>query len=487
MEHYDTNYGILDYDTFTKRLRKLNYNSDNNVSVYREAPIGRTRCGFDIEHFRIGNGPVRLVYAAGMSGSEIIGVDYVLTLMENIAKGNGVFRDFDPSMYTIDFLPCLNPEGYFTTTYALQSATKNKSLEKFASMYNIAYLKDDENVMIINKCIQEVFKGAGINVEKSNRIIDLFWRMYRGKEIKYFDLYNFLSINIDSDRIEEDLDNVLNKWKTDRNFVIPEKKWHYRLFKGLNINCIPMSDNRFNKLRGNLYRLYGDSSCIESLACFNANSVGVDLNSNSLEEYNSMLSRRSIQGDIYGYGRDNDLLISEPSPLGAPSNNMEEKFELEPENVALVNFISTLGNDNNLFMFIGGTGNSLYVYPYSLDALAGLDEKTKEIIYYTNNKLASTYANELGSAREELTGKNKPCMISAYNGEIYGVKDLIRNNFHTTMLLQLGLPGGNPLAPYKDKKEYEDTMIANMIANKKLIGAILRVDRLNDVSKGFTM
>ena len=118
--------------------------------------------------------------------------------------------------------------------------------------------------------------------------------MYRGKEIKYFDLYNFLSINVDSDRIEEDLDNVLSKWKTDRNFVIPEKKWHYRLFKGLNINCIPMSDNRFNKLRGNLYRLYGDSSCIESLACFNANSVGVDLNSNSLELDNASFKKEEI-------------------------------------------------------------------------------------------------------------------------------------------------------------------------------------------------
>ena len=490
MEHYDVNYGILNYSKFYDRLRNLSLNGENSVSIYREDPIGKTRCGFNIEHYRVGDGPVHIVFAAGENGSEIIGVDYIITLMENLAKGNGVFKDFDPNIYTIDFLPCLNPEGYFTTTYAISDTLKDKNdeeIEKFSFMYSMAYLKDDENIMVVNKCILEVVKNANMNVEKATKLSDLFWRMYKGKEIKYDDIVNFLSINVSIDNIEDIVLDVLKKWHFDSEFTISEKKWHYRLFKNLNIDCIPEIDERHVMLKNNLLELYRGNKLYESLIGFNANSVGVDLSKNNEVNYNSMKAKRSCQGEIYGYGRDNDILISDPSALGAPNYDMDSDFKLEPENMAIINFISSLSGENNLFMFCGGTGNSLYIYPYALDELVNKDEKTKQIMFYTNNKLASTFANELGEAREDLMGTNKLCTISAYNDDVNGVKDLIRRNFNTTMLLQLSLGTGNPLGAYKDKKMYEANMIANMVACKKLMGSLVRLDRLNDVSKGFTM
>ena len=94
MVDYNIQYGILDYNSFYKRLNNLCLNGENSYSVYKEPPLGKSKCGFNIEHFRIGNGPIKLVYAGGLKGDELIGVDFIITLMENIAKGNGLFKDF---------------------------------------------------------------------------------------------------------------------------------------------------------------------------------------------------------------------------------------------------------------------------------------------------------------------------------------------------------------------------------------------------------
>ena len=484
MAEYDTRYGILDYDSFYNRLNNLCLNGEYSNSIYKEPSLGKTKCGFSIEHYRVGNGPIRLVYAAGLGGNEIIGVDFVITLMENIAKGNGVFKDFDPSVYTIDFLPCLNPEGYFTTTYAIKSVTKDmddNALAKFCTMYQKAFHKDDENVLVVNKCIEEVLKNVN-DIENSNRLSDMFWRLYGKNDICYEDLLNFLSINVHYDDIEGCIKKVLNKWKFDIDFKISSTKWHYRLFNNVNLDCIPSLDNKHNNLKESLASLYEKCNApFESLACFNANSNGVDLDKNSIINYEKMRSLRSKQSVVYGYGRDNSLLISEPSPIGCPNYDMDADFKFEPELIALLKFIDSIDNCN-LFMFCGGSGNSLYVYPYDLDSIIDLDDKNKKMRYFSNSKLATSYANEVGNSLEKSTSINKPCKVSSYNGVIDGVKDAIRFKSNSTMLLQISSFGGNPIAPYKDIDLYKANMISHLCACKRLMSSILRLDRLTDMT-----
>ena len=59
----------------------------------------------------------------GAHGNEIISVDFVTQLMQNLALGNN-FDNFDPEIFTIDFIPVQNPEGFAVTTYALDSVMK---------------------------------------------------------------------------------------------------------------------------------------------------------------------------------------------------------------------------------------------------------------------------------------------------------------------------------------------------------------------------
>ena len=110
---YNIRYEILDYNSYYERLASIVNNSQNRFSVTRHEPIGQSKCGFDIEHFSIGTGPMHIVYMGGAHGNEIISVDYVTQLMENIALGNGDYETFDPSIFTLDFIPCQNPEGFF--------------------------------------------------------------------------------------------------------------------------------------------------------------------------------------------------------------------------------------------------------------------------------------------------------------------------------------------------------------------------------------
>ena len=484
MAKYDIKYGILDYDSFYKRLNNLCLNGEQSNSIYKESSLGKSKSGFSIEHYRVGNGPIRLVCAAGLKGDELIGVDYVITLMENIAKGNGVFKDFVPNVYPIDFLPCLNPDGFFTSTYALRSVTNGMSdneLAKFCDMYQKAYLKDDENVFVINKCIEEVVKEAE-SVEDVNRLIDMFWRLYGNKDIGYNDLIDFLSINVHYDDIEECIKKVLKKWKYKLDFKVYSTKWHYRLFNKINIDCIPSLDGKHNTLKNNIKSLYKKCNApYETLACFSANSNGVNLDNNTLSNYNRVKNLRNKQGVVYGYGRSNKLLVSEPGPLGAPNYDMDKEFMLEPELVALNRFVDSLDNCN-LFMFYGGSGNSLYVYPYDLDSIINLDDKKKKMRYFSNSKLATSYANEIGNVFEEYTSNNKPCKISSYVGDIDGFKDVIRNKSNATMLLQISSFGGNPIAPYKDIELYKTNMISHLSAFKRLMSGILRLDRLTDMT-----
>ena len=130
MSNYEVKYEILDYNKFYNRLDNICTNPANKFKVERLTPIGQTKCGFDIEHFQIGNGPVHIVYMGGCHGNEIIGVDYVTQLMSNIALGLGEYENFDTNLYSIEFIPCQNPEGFFTTTYALSSYMKDMNDEE---------------------------------------------------------------------------------------------------------------------------------------------------------------------------------------------------------------------------------------------------------------------------------------------------------------------------------------------------------------------
>ena len=138
---------FLDYETYNQKLNEL-VKKDFPNPIKKEEPIAYTSCGFPVDHFKIGNGNKHITVMAGTHGTEIIGIDFVLKLMENIAKNKSLNKNF-----TIDFIPCQNPEGFIIVTMPLKKYIKD--LEKDALKYYEAYKKDDINIIKINKIIKD--------------------------------------------------------------------------------------------------------------------------------------------------------------------------------------------------------------------------------------------------------------------------------------------------------------------------------------------
>ena len=192
---YNIDYEILSYPKYIKRLNKILNNPDNVYPVEKLENLGYTSCGFPIEHYKIGKGPIHVTYMGGAHGNEIIGVDFVTQLMQNLSLGKGTFRNFNPAIYTIDFIPCQNPEGYFTTTYALEQLMGNmthQEIEAFSKKYWSCYREDDIKVNKVNK-ILNAFVTEFSNAGTKEDITNFFWQKFLNKNITLDSMKEFLS------------------------------------------------------------------------------------------------------------------------------------------------------------------------------------------------------------------------------------------------------------------------------------------------------
>lgn len=469
MSNYDIKYEIIDYKRFYQRIEELCHNVDNRVTFTRETPIGLTRCGFAIEHLKTGNGPVHITYAAGIRGDEVSGVNYIFEMMNSIAKGNGCFEDFDPGLYTIDFLPCLNPEGYFTTTYAIKDRTKDMSeydFEQFARMYESACVLDDKNVFAIDKCIKVVFeKCQNRGGDTVDKLTSMFWRLNKGKDIHYVDLINYLAINTDVEDIESIVDGELRKWKIDKDFVIGSVKYHDKLFAGTNLDCIPMFDQKHIALKMQISKLYQDGNFdFGTLSTFGANSNGVNLTNNNEVFFNRV---NGVTRPMFGYGKYNNVCISIPGPYGVPGIGNE--FEMEPEHKSLKRFISDGGD---MFVYCSGTGDSIYSYRKDY---SNLDEYSRQLRESFDMKMVNAYKSGVWSSRKVAPHSG------VYPLDIIGIKKDIRDMYDNSFMIQFGL-GANPLGFHFNKEKYISDMISYMEGNKDLMSIALEYYRVNHLT-----
>lgn len=491
MNTYNIKYEILDYNKLKNRLNSIVQNENNIYPVTVHNPIGQTKCGFDIEHYSIGNGPKHIVYMGCAHGNEIISTDYVTQLMENIALGNGDYKDFDPNEFTLDFIPCQNPEGFYTTTYALNSIMKDMNeteIEAFSKKYWAAYRQDDINVQAVNYIITSFCEKFSLLDNKAN-LIKLFWQQSISKEITPNYIIAFLEqiYSLDSENIKE---LVIEKWneKLSGKAMIPADKLHHTIFKGINIDCIPEIDEKHKKLKEALKNIYSSGKFpIETLANFFANSSGINLNDNNEYYHNEIKNRVAKEGPIYANLRDNNILKSIPGPIGTPSADLEQPFEYAPENKALLNFLAEQDSKNKNYAFfnIHGTGGLLYLYPVADDDLeqAHSEGVTRNFNFFINNRLATEYTKATGQEYEEKTGINNPYKTMGYPDRITGVGDLLRKKYTASFILELSKMGGNPIAPYGDRQgNYNITMTANMHANMKFLTTLLTIEHLYDTS-----
>lgn len=488
MENYKIKYEILDYDKYHDRLNKIVENPRNLFPVRKEKDLGESSCGFKIEHYTIGNGPKHIVYMAGTHGNEIIGVDYITQLMENVALGNGSYSDFDPNEYTLDFIPCQNPEGFYITTYALKSFFQNKTeeeIEQFCKNYYLAYREDDKNAMNTNQIIKNSLKELGLQ-KKEKEIINKFWLINRNKEIDFETILAFFKefLGIESEELRT---KITKEWQDlFQDKKIPALKKHLEIFKGISVSCIPERDENHKKLRNALQKLYGSNLFpIETLATFFANAKGVNLNDNNEFYYEELRARKESEQAILGNLRDNNLIKSEPGPIGTASENLSDPFKQEQENEIILDFIKELDVKGQIYGFfnIHSTGGLLYIYPvFENDAdMAHKEGVERDFTFYINNRLGTEYTSSIGKYYEQETGTYSPYTLTSHPDRITGLGDYFRKNYIAAFLLELSKMGGNPIGPYGDKEgNFKNTMIANMEANSRFLKILPTVRYLYD-------
>ncbi len=489
---YSIDYEILNYDSYNERLNKILNNPNNKHRVIKDENLGYTSCGFPIEHYKIGNGPIHITYMSGAHGNEIIGVDFVTQLMKNLALGNGDFESFDSEKFTIDFIPCQNPEGFYTTTYALSQIIEgmdDEKIEKFSKEYWQLYRNDDINVNKVNKVLYSVFDVLNLPIQK----IDLnrqFWKENAKNPIDAGTIINFYTKNYNISK-ENIISIVDENWKL--NFVdtisFNNKREHTEVFKDVDLKKFPETTEAHVKLKNKLLKMYENNKFpMGTLANFFANSDGINLNDNNPYFYKIISERIENEKEVYGNIRDNHIIRSIPGPLGLPNYDMNKDFEYSLENVAIMKYIEKQYSlcENFAFFNCHGTGGMLYTYPYSDDEELS-KENGRDFNFYINSRIATDYTKQIGNIYEKFTGKNDQYKVMGYPHEITGFGDVLRKNYTASFLLELSKMGGNPIACYGDRKgNYELTMVSNFSAMMKTLQTILQLKHLYDLSYKIT-
>lgn len=465
---YDINFQILNYDLFYKVLENICENKDNKFNVITCNPIGYSPCGFPIHHFSIGTGPYEVVYMAGTHGNEIIGVDFVLQLMKNLALGKGKFAFFRPELFTVHFIPLQNPEGFFTTTYAIHNVIKDNDRKKICKDYYLNYRKANNAIHVINDILLHFFKQENLsnNFEMLKRH---FWKKFYGRTIILEHLKQFFSeIPIKYDECQ--LEKFWNSKLQAQMLTFPFD--YQKPFINLDCNCIPEITSKHQMLKRNIEKMFHNYPYPNyMLENFCANSLGINLNENNEYYFNELKRLVQEEGNIpvapiYGNFPKNIL-----GPFSAPSFS-KDNFFYTTENIAILNFLKNCQETLYAFINCHSTGGQLYFYPYD----NSINYKESDFTFYINNRIATDYLKTIQLSYQE-SGSFETYEGMGYPSKISGFGDILRVKYPASFLLELSRAGGNPLGPYIFPNYYL-TMKVNMDACMSLLNTILKVQHL---------
>lgn len=456
-------YEFFDYDKMNERLNNLIKTKYKN-EVRKLKPIAYSPCGFEVEHYVIGKGDKHFIVMGGTHGNEIIGPDFVTQLMENIASGEGYFKDFDENSITIDFIPCQNPEGFIISTEILKKYLEGKSedvLQTLSRSYWQAYREDDRRELLLNKFLTDL--GAENNIKEN------FWDKFRFKEISKKELFEFCqeNFNINKETFEKLWkEKIIPSSGIIKNGKIINNGNRYEVFPDISYEDIEEKDERYIKLKEKVKNIMqkdytGYTFPKESLIDWRSNARGIDLNKNNPINLNLKLEERNLKNKkLFGSLRFSNLLREVPGPQGSPSINMDV-FEFEPENYGLLKYlINQIENGEYIGMIsYHGTGGLIYYHPLKPQTIR--HEMDKEIVSQIdeiNTFIADIYEKETGYIKQD------------YPKKITGTGDMLRNLIPGFLLIELSKMGGNPLGPYGDKDgNYTQTISTNFKAFSETI------------------
>ena len=451
---------FITYDKLNEYLDAL-VKAKNKNPVIKRKDLCLSSCGFPVAHYTIGNGPKHLTVMAGTHGTEIIGVDFILKLMKVISEGKGVYQDFDTDKFTLDFIPCQNPEGFIIVTEALKpyvSKLTEKEFETFSKNYYLNYCKDDMVYIEINKFLED------------KDIIDKFWDEYRLKDITKDSIFNFLTSchKENNEASISKLFQTLYELKIVDNLdnpVIHKEKFHHKMFKNLSYQNIEEKDERYtllkNKVKNIMETKYEDYTFPKSsLVDWRANSNGVDLNKNNPNNFKIKQEEKKNLKPLFGTMRFVNLMREVKGPQGKVSIS-DQKFTFENENIGLLKHLLNLKKEEKYVGALSyhGTGGVIYSRPKNPLEAKKQKEALMAIDKY-NERLALSYQN--------ITEYK----IMPYPKQLTGTGDMIRMLLPGFLLIELSKMGGNPLGPYGDKQNYQKVINDNLLAFNEILKTI---------------
>ena len=125
---------ILDYDEMNDILDGL----DSKI-IKKKKPIGYTYFGYPIDHFVYGHGKYHVIITGGTHSSELISNVFVIKFMEKLCNKE---IDIDKNLYTIHFIPIVNPEGTIIVTSAIRSLIPRNISDEEEQTYCLAYYRN---------------------------------------------------------------------------------------------------------------------------------------------------------------------------------------------------------------------------------------------------------------------------------------------------------------------------------------------------------
>lgn len=123
---------ILDYEEMNNILDKLK-------NFKKEKPIGYTYFGYPINHYVYGHGKYHVIFTAGTHSAELISNVFVIRFMEMLSNKK---LEIDEDLYTLHFIPIVNPEGTIIVTNAIRSLIPRNISEEEEETYCLTYYRN---------------------------------------------------------------------------------------------------------------------------------------------------------------------------------------------------------------------------------------------------------------------------------------------------------------------------------------------------------
>ena len=127
---------ILDFEEMNELLSSLK-------NIKKCEPIGFTNFGYPIDHYTYGHGENHVIITGGTHSSELISNIFVIRFMEKLSKGE---ISIDTDLYTLDFIPFVNPEGTIIVTSAIRSLISRDMSDDVLQTYLLTFYR--------NSCIE---------------------------------------------------------------------------------------------------------------------------------------------------------------------------------------------------------------------------------------------------------------------------------------------------------------------------------------------